>query len=124
MVTILTLEELIGLPPAREVVETVTIEGLGTVAVRALSLREHREMREECQKDGGWDEQRWNALLIMNGLAAPKLTYDEAVAVTEMVVGLASQLVNTILRVSRLVPAPSVSLERTPVDDAEASFSG
>lgn len=120
MANILTVEELLGTPAARERVETVTIEGLGTVSVRALSLIEHREMRKECMQGDAWDERRWNALLLMHGMAEPELTYDQAVQVTEKVVGPVDALLAHILRISGLLPGGR--LAEKAVDAAEATF--
>ncbi|MEN6547026.1 MAG: hypothetical protein ABFE07_13400, partial [Armatimonadia bacterium] len=77
MANILTVEQLLGTPAAHERMDTVTIEGLGTVRVRALSLNEHREMRKESMQGDSWDDRRWNALLLVPGLAEPALTYDQ-----------------------------------------------
>jgi hypothetical protein len=119
---LLTTEELLALPSAHETSDIVTIEGLGTVRVRALSLSEHREMRRECVQGDTWDDRRWNALLLMRGLAEPELTYDQAVAVTEKVVGPVDTLLAAILRVSGLIPSPGGGMSQKAVDDAEATF--
>lgn len=120
MANILTVEQLLGLPGARETSDTVVIEGLGTVRVRALSLIEHREMRKECMQGDAWDERRWNALLLMHGIAEPELTYDQAVQVTEKVVGPVDALLAEILRISGLLPGGA--LAQKAVDAAEATF--
>ena len=117
---ILTLEELLAQPSARETSEACTIEGLGTVRVRALSLNEHREMRKECMQGDTWDDRRWNALLLAHGLAEPQLTYDQAVQVTEKAVGPVDALLAEILRISGLLPGGG--LAQKAVDAAEATF--
>lgn len=120
MVNMLTLEELLALPAARDTSTTVTIEGLGTMRVRALSLNEHREMRKESAQGDAWDDRRWNTLLLMHGLAAPELTYDQAAEVTEKRVGPVDALLAEILRVSGLLPGGAPA--RKAVDAAEATF--
>lgn len=120
MANILTTEELLGKAPARERCDTVTIAGLGTVKVRALSLNEHREMRKEAMQGDTWDDRRWNALLLMHGLDEPALTYDQAVQVTEMPVGPVDELLAEILRISGLLPGGMVDAKA--VDAAEATF--
>ena len=120
MANILTVEQLLGLPGARETSDTVAIEGLGTVRVRALSLNEHREMRKESMQGDTWDDRRWNALLLVHGLAEPALTYDQAVQVTEMPIGPVDALLAHILRVSGLLPGGM--LAEKAVDAAEATF--
>lgn len=120
MANILTVEQLLGLPGARETSDTVVIEGLGTVRVRALSLNEHREMRKECMQGDAWDDRRWNALLLVHGLAEPELTYDQAVQVTEQRVGPVDALLAEILRISGLLPGGL--LAEKAVDTAEATF--
>ncbi len=120
MANVLTVDELLGKKPARERCDTVTIDGLGTVRVRALSLIEHREMRRECNQGDEWDERRWNALLLMHGMAEPQLTYDQAVQVTEMSVGPIDELIAAILRVSGLLPGGAIDEEA--VEAAEATF--
>jgi hypothetical protein len=120
MANILTVEQLLGTPAAHERMDTVTIEGLGTVRVRALSLNEHREMRKESMQGDTWDDRRWNALLLVHGLAEPALTYDQAVQVTEMPIGPVDALLAHILRVSGLLPGGM--LAEKAVDAAEATF--
>lgn len=120
MANILTVEELLGKAPARERCDTITVEGLGTVRVRALSLNEHREMRKECMQGDTWDDRRWNALLLMHGLAEPQVTYDQAVQVTEMPVGPIDDLLAAILRISGLLPGGQV--DEKAVEAAEATF--
>lgn len=117
---ILTLEELLAQPSARDTSEIFTIEGLGTVRVRALSLNEHREMRKECLQGDTWDDRRWNALLLVHGLAEPALTYDQAAQVTEMPIGPVDALIAHILRISGLLPGGM--LAEKAVDAAEATF--
>lgn len=120
MADILTVEELLGTKPAHERQDTVVIEGLGTIRVRALSLIEHREMRRECGRGDDWDERRWNALLLMHGVEKPQLTYDQAVQVTEMSVGPIDDLILAILRISGLLPGGAV--DEGAVEAAEATF--
>lgn len=117
---ILTLDELLARPSARDTSDTVTIEGLGTVRVRALSLNEHREMRRECMQGDTWDDRRWNALLLAHGLSEPALTYDQAAEVTEKSVGPVDALLAEILRISGLLPGGG--LAQKAVDAAEATF--
>ena len=118
----LSAEALLGLPDAKDETQAVTIPGVGTVRVRALSLAEHREMRQEANKGDGFDEQRWNTLLLMYGLAEPRLTYDQAAQLTQKAVGAITLLLAAILEASGLTERGYIA--KAAVDEAEASFRG
>jgi hypothetical protein len=116
----LTAEALLGLPDASEETELVTIPGVGDVRVRALSLAEHRAMRRDCAQGDEFDEQRWNTLLLMNGLVDPKLTYDQAAQLTQKAVGAVTLLLAAILEISGLTERGYIA--KKAVDEAEGSF--
>lgn len=120
MAKISTIEELLGLPDAEQVAEIVTIAGLGTVRVRAISLREHREIRRDCVQGDQFDTDRFETLLLTRCVAEPALTYDQAAQLCAKAVGPVDDLVGVCFRVSGLTKRGEISKEA--VDDAEATF--
>ena len=116
----ITIEELLALPDAETLIETVSVPGLGMVQVRALSLETHHEMREDCVKGQEFDLVRWEALLLVHGLAEPVVKYDQAIALRKKAAGPVNVLLTEILKISGLTPTGAVSQEA--VDQAEETF--
>lgn len=117
---IVSLEELLALPDAEEITEVVEVAGLGRVRVRALSLNEHREMREDCSRGEAFDWTRWETLTLVHGMAEPQIAYDQAVLLRRKAAGAVDWLVSEIYRLSGLTGQGQLSAKA--VDDAEASF--
>lgn len=115
-----TLEELLGTPDAQDTTEVITVPDLGTVRVRAISRKEHREMTDECAKGDTWDSERWEILLLQYSLAEPVLTYDQAAGLRMKATGPVSDLINVCARISGLTGRGQLSQEA--VDEAEATF--
>jgi hypothetical protein len=118
----LTLEQLLSLPDAETITEPVTIPGLGTVTVRAISLEAHRSMRSECMQGDQFDWPRWDTLALVNGLAEPEVTYDQALQLRRKAVGVVQDILDAIWRVSGLTERGEIRAQAA--DDAEASFRG
>ena len=116
----LSLEQLLALPDAETITEPVVIRGLGTVTVRAISLEAHRSMRSECMQGDQFDWPRWDTLALVNGLAEPQVTYDEALQLRRKAVGVVQDILDAIWRVSGLTERGEIRAQA--VDDAEASF--
>ena len=120
MAKYLTLDDLLSLPDAEQVTEAVQVRGLGVVMVRAISLDQHRTMRAECTQGDEFDWQRWDALALVNGVAEPTLTYDEALKLRRKAVGPVQDILDAIWRVSGLTERGEIKAQA--VDDAEATF--
>jgi hypothetical protein len=90
-------------------VETVVVPGLGTVQVKALSLETHHEMREDCARESTFNMRRWEALLLVHGLAEPVVGYDQAVSLRKKAAGPVNALLTEILKISGLTPTGAVS---------------
>lgn len=118
----LTLEQLLSLPDAETITEPVTIPGLGTVTVRAISLEAHRSMRSECMQGDQFDWPRWDTLALVNGLAEPEVTYDQALQLRRKAVGVVQDILDAIWRISGLTERGEIRAQAA--DDAEASFRG
>ncbi len=116
----LTLEELLKLPDAETITEPVVIRGLGTVTVRAISLEDHRAMRSDCMQGDQFDWSRWDTLALVNGLAEPQVTYDQALQLRRKAVGVVQDILDAIWRVSGLTERGEIRAQAA--DDAEASF--
>jgi len=116
----ITLAELMALPDASNTLEEVTVSGIGTVKIRALSLAVHHDMREDCSKGEEFNTARWETLMLVNGLAEPTVTFDQATALRKKVVGPVNKLLEAVLRISGLTPTGAVSQEA--VDKAEETF--
>jgi len=116
----ITLEELLALPNASETLEDVTIPGIGMVKIRALSLAVHHDMREDCSKGEAFNTARWETLMLVNGLAEPTVTFDQATALRKKVVGPVNKLLEAVLRISGLTTGGVVAQEA--VDKAEETF--
>lgn len=121
MAKISTLEELLGLPDAQDIAEVVSIAGLGTVRVRAISRKEHREMTDECAKGDAWDGERWEILLLQHSLVEPAVTYDQAAKLRLKASGPVSELIQACAAKSGLTPDKG-KLSQEAVDNAEATF--
>ncbi len=116
----LSVQDLLAIPDATDEIRDVEVEGYGTITVRAISLQEHRVMREECFKGDTFNEKRWYTLLMHNGLVEPALTVDEAGLMSNKRVGLVDDILAAILEISGL--ARSGGLSREAVDESEESF--
>ncbi len=120
MAKISTLEELLGLPDAQDTAEVVTIAGLGTVKLRAISRKEHREMVDDCGVGDKWDGERWEILLLQHSVVEPQLTYDQAAKLRLKASGPVGDLIGACARLSGLTDRGQISKEA--VDEAEATF--
>jgi len=118
----LSLEQLLALPDAETITEPVVIRGLGTVTVRAISLEAHRSMRSECMQGDQFDWPRWDTLALVNGLAEPEVTYDQALQLRRKAVGVVQDILDAIWRISGLTERGEIRAQAA--DDAEASFRG
>ena len=116
----LTLDDLLSLPDAEEVTEEVQVRELGVVTVRAVSLDAHRKANDECRKGDKFDWERWDALALVNGMAEPAVTYDQALKMRRKAAGVAQDILDAIWRVSGLTERGEI--RKQAVDDAEASF--
>jgi hypothetical protein len=115
-----TLEELLGLPDAEQVTEVITVPDLGTVRIRALSRKEHREMTDDCGASDKWDGERWEILLLQHSVVEPQLTYDQAAKMRLKASGPVGDLIGACARLSGLTDRGQISKEA--VDEAEATF--
>ncbi|NLG29063.1 MAG: hypothetical protein GX557_14225 [Chloroflexi bacterium] len=117
-----TLEELLASAKAVERTRVVTIPELGTLRLRAFSLREFHEMQQAAREADVFDVERWETLVLQHGIADPALSYDEAAQLTLRPAYLVQQLVTEIGRLSGL--DVSALLTREVIERAEATFSG
>ena len=118
---IVTLDDLMALPDVTDLVEEVEIPDLGTVRLRAISLEEHREIRDDCSVGNEFDMNRFESLLLAKALVEPVLTYDDVVKLrATKPMTLIDLLISQAIRVSRLTHGGEVSAKA--VDDAEAAF--
>lgn len=120
MSKISTLEELLRLPDAEQMTEIITVPDLGTVCIRAISRKEHREMVDDCGAGDEWNGERWEILLIQHSLVEPVLTYDQAAKLRRKVSGPVGDLIQACARLSGLTDRGQISKEA--VDQAEATF--
>jgi len=115
-----SLEEVLASKTAEECTQVVTIRGLGTLKLRAYSLREYYEMQRAAREGDDFDEDRWEALVIQHGVAEPALTYDQAARLALRPAHLVQKLIAEIGRLSGL--DISAMLGKEAIDRAEASF--
>ena len=116
----LTIDDLLSLPDAGQVTEDVAVREFGTVTVRALSLDQHRAMRDECTQGDKMNWVRWDAFALVNGMATPAVTYDQALKLRHKAIGPVQDILDAIWRVSGLTERGHISAKA--VDDAEATF--
>ena len=116
----LSIQDLLAIPDASDETLDVEIPEVGTITVRAISLREHREMRSECFQGDRFDEKRWYALMLHNCLLDPTLTYDESMQLINKQVGVMNLIISSILDVSGLTETGRIS--KKAVDESEESF--
>ena len=115
-----TLEELLASAKAEERTQVVTVPELGTIKLRAFSLREFHEMQAAAREGDTFDMSRWEALVLQHGIAEPALSYDQAVQLTLRPAYIVSQVVTEIGKLSGL--DVSALLTREVIDRAEATF--
>jgi hypothetical protein len=115
-----SLEELLGSQKAEARTTVVTVPELGTVRLRAFSLREFHEMQSAAREGDTFDVERWETLVLQHGIAEPALDYDQAAQLTLRPAYLVQQLVTEIGKLSGL--DVSALLTREVIDRAEASF--
>ena len=119
--TFVTLADLMALPDVTELTEDVVVPGLGTVRLRALSLQEHREIRDDCAKADPFDMDRFEALLLSRCLVEPVISYDDAVKLrATKALGVIERLVGAAARACRLTSTGEISA--AAVEAAEATF--
>ena len=116
----LTLDDLLSLPDAEELTEEIQVREFGMVMVRAISLDQHRTMRTECTQGDTFDWARWDAFALVNGMAEPQVTYDQAAKLRRKAIGVAQDILDGIWRVSGLTERGEIKAQA--VDDAEATF--
>jgi hypothetical protein len=116
----LSVQDLMAIPDATDELLDIEVPGYGEITVRAISLAEHRQMREEAFKGDSFDEGRWYTLLLQFGVVEPELTFDQAASMAKKRVGLVDDILAAILRISGLTRAGTVSKEA--VDESEESF--
>ena len=116
----LTIDDLLSLPDAEQVTGDLDVRGFGVVTVRAISMEQHRVMRVEANRGDETDWGRWEALTLVNGLAEPAVTYDQALKLRRKAVGPVQDILDAIWRVSGLTEKGEVPAKAA--DDAEASF--
>lgn len=79
--------------------EDIELQGFGgVVRVRSLSVRQRKELREQCGfgKDDTWDEDKFTKLMIRETLIEPQLTLEDVEQLEEMNMVLYDQLVSEI----------------------------
>lgn len=116
----LTIDELLALPDAEQLTEDVPVRDFGVVTVRAVSLEQHRDMRTDCAQGDVFDWPRWDALAMVNGMAEPQVTYDQAAKLRKKAVGVAQDILDAIWRASGLTERGEIKAKA--VDAAEESF--
>jgi hypothetical protein len=63
---------------ARIFEKTVDVKSLGgEVVLRSLSHRKRQEMRSLCLKDGEWDEEKFNDLVMAASFVEPEMTLED-----------------------------------------------
>lgn len=119
---ILSIEQLMQLPKAETMTQTVFVpEWKGEVVIKAINLAERDQMIRECNRvEDEFDSERWNIMALQNGLAEPKLSYDEAAQILQLAFGPVARLLEEIWKLSGLTPTGQLSQEA--VDESEASF--
>lgn len=120
MSKICSLQELLASAKAEERTAVVTVPGLGTLKLRAFSLREFHEMQDAAREGDDFDVERWETLVLQHGIAEPALTYDEATQLTQRPAYLVQQLVTKIGALSGL--DVTALLSREVINRSEASF--
>jgi hypothetical protein len=108
------------LPDAKQVTENVTIRGIGTVTVRAISLEQHRSMRTESTQGDAMDWTRWDTFALVNGVVRPQMTYDQALKLRKKAIGPVQDILDAIWRVSGLTERGEIKAEAA--EAAEATF--
>jgi hypothetical protein len=116
----LSFDALMGAPDARAVERDVTIDGLGVMRVRALSLHEYWKLQSSAREKGSFDNERWQALVLQHGMVKPVLSYDDAWRLGDKAYGLVAILVDAIVGLTMDTPLGAITQE--VVDEAEASF--
>lgn len=118
---ILSLEELLAVPDASAITEVVDLPELGAVRIRAFSKATHSAMlREATGKDGKIDDERFEALALVNGVAEPVLREPDAEALRQKRWGAVQVLLNRIWALSGMNHFGQVS--EAAVEEAEQSF--
>lgn len=118
--TMISLETLLGRPKAEEVSKVVEIPGIGMIKVKAWSFLRHREMQKAANESGEFDQARWYALLLSEGLADPAVTYDQAMLILQQPSGYLDAILSEVLQIAGLLPGGEIDAKA--VDAAEASF--
>ena len=117
-----SIEELLGSQKATDRTRVVTIPELGTIKLRAFSLREFHEMQSAAREGDTFDVERWETLVLQHGIAEPALDYDQAAQLTLRPAYIVQQVVTEIGKLSGL--DVSALLTREVIDRAEATFPG
>lgn len=122
MAKFITVEELLASPNADQITEEVEIAGLGTVKICAFSKAMHSRMMREAQPKGGGDLdlEKFEALALVNGLAEPKLTLEQAQQLREKRWGAVQELLNHVWDLSGMNRFGGVTARA--VEEAEESF--
>lgn len=118
---ILSLAELLAVPDAASITEVVDLPDLGAVRIRAFSKATHTAMlREATGKDGKVEEERLEALALVNGVAEPALTEADAEALRQKRWGAVQVILNRIWQLSGMNRFGQVT--GAAIDTAEAAF--
>ena len=117
---IATVDELLALPDADTVTEEVELAPGVRIVAGALSLLEHTRMRKECGQGDTWDQERWETLMLVHGIKAPELTFQQAEQLKKKCVATIDHLYTVILRLSGITPRGEIA--EKAVQEAEASF--
>jgi hypothetical protein len=117
---IATVDELLSLPDADTVTENVDLAPGVQVVVGALSLLEHTRMRKECQQKDVWDQERWETLMLVHGIKAPALTFEQAEQLKKKCMATIDKLYGVVLRLSGITPRGEIA--EVAVQEAEATF--
>jgi hypothetical protein len=118
--TIATADELLALPDAETVTEVIELEPGVRVVCAALQMLTYMRMRVDCGQGDAFDQERWETLLIKNGVVQPQLTFQQAEQFKKKRVSAVEVIYATVLRLSGITPGGQVA--EKAVQEAEAAF--
>jgi hypothetical protein len=118
--SIATADELLALPDAEMVTEVIELEPGVRVVCAALPMLTYTRMRKECGQGDTWDSERWETLIIKNGVVQPQLTFEQAEQFRKKRVSTVDGIYAAVLRLSGLTPGGQMA--EKAVEDAEAAF--
>lgn len=116
----LNFDQLMGVPNAVDRQQDFEIPGLGTVRIRALSMREYWELQDASREAGEFNNERWQALVLSRGMISPAVSYDEARKLESKPYGFIEPLIRAISGLTMISPTGVIPQEA--VDEAEVTF--